>query len=926
MPTLQASNPKVESVSRSLVGGDAKMHVSVIIPARNAGETLEATLESLRVQTDPDWEAIVIDDGSTDATVAIAERFAERDRRFRVVSQANRGVSAARNTGIGLARYDWLLFLDADDWIVLQHLERMTQVLKADDSLDAIYCGWAYVTPDGHEVFKELGRDLGDLFALHAEECPFAIHAYVVRRALVKAVGAFDTDLVVCEDWDLWQRIARTGARFGAVHEMLAPCRVRAGSASMDGRRTLADGLRVLQQGHAPDTRVSKPHLVYPEGLPADRLVERKFYLLCAAAGLVIGREEDAKFLLDALKGESCGTLNPYAVADCVVQSAMLSACRPLHAWTAVWQRLEHGAEEFLNALEVHTETPGLARRTGGICKRLVLKHMAPLSPFHRARALMAWLLLLAPMVKSGLTRRARFLSWRLKQLVRNGLRVTPTLYRRFCALHRRYGTANRAFFEDLFAERPDPWDYTNPYEQTKYEQTLDLIPPGLIEEALELACAEGHSTLQLAPRVGRLLATDIAQTALDRAAERCRGLENVQFRRLDFMKNRIPGCYDLIVCSEVLYFCRNLKRLKTVARKLAKALKPGGHLVMAHGNVSGDEPDSPGFDWEYAFGAKSIGETFREVPSLAFVKELRTPLYRVQLFRRKVTETCEESRLPARVIEMEIPTPLPPLVADQVLWKGRADRLPILLYHRVAPNGSDALAQWRVSPEAFERQLCYLRDAGFHSVCLENWGAWVDHGAPLSRGAVLITFDDGYRDFVEYAWPLLKRYGFSASVYLVAGEIGRANRWDHEYGEVVPLLGWREIRELQAEGVSFGSHSLTHPMLTSIPLKQVIHELTRPKDILEQGLGIPVNSFSYPHDEFNKVIQYITGICGYDFALSCEPGLCTMEDSLLALPRIEIEGSDTVETFAARLESLAPGDEEVAIGEPVGVPAYMSR
>ena len=71
-----------------------------------------------------------------------------------------------------------------------------------------------------------------------------------------------------------------------------------------------------------------------------------------------------------------------------------------------------------------------------------------------------------------------------------------------------------------------------------------------------------------------------------------------MQFRRLDFMKNRIPGCYDLIVCSEVLYFCRNLKRLKTVARKLAKALKPGGHLVMAHGNVSGDEPDSPGFDW----------------------------------------------------------------------------------------------------------------------------------------------------------------------------------------------------------------------------------------------------------------------------------------------------------------------------------------
>ena len=96
------------------------MNVSVIIPAYNAVETIADTLESLIAQTYPHWEAIVVNDGSSDATDEITREFVERDARIRMITQPNGGEGAARNTGIAQAQYDWLLFLDADDWILVR--------------------------------------------------------------------------------------------------------------------------------------------------------------------------------------------------------------------------------------------------------------------------------------------------------------------------------------------------------------------------------------------------------------------------------------------------------------------------------------------------------------------------------------------------------------------------------------------------------------------------------------------------------------------------------------------------------------------------------------------------------------------------------------------------------------------------------------
>ena len=171
----------------------------------------------------------------------------------------------------------------------------------------------------------------------------------------------------------------------------------------------------------------------------------------------------------------------------------------------------------------------------------------------------------------------------------------------------------DRAKWESLFAQ-PDPWGYSSDYEQTKYEHTLELLPEGPIGRALELACAEGHFTAQLALRVGSLVAADIAAKALERAAQRCAGQPHVSFRQLDMRRDPLPGGFDLIVCSEVLYYIGDGLDLRRFARRLAAALVPGGHLLVTHANAVVDDRAVTGFDWQVGFGAKHIGETLGRV------------------------------------------------------------------------------------------------------------------------------------------------------------------------------------------------------------------------------------------------------------------------------------------------------------------------
>ncbi len=197
------------------------------------------------------------------------------------------------------------------------------------------------------------------------------------------------------------------------------------------------------------------------------------------------------------------------------------------------------------------------------------------------------------------------------------------SLWQRFC-------------FEMTFTLVRDPWQHTSSSQQTKYEQTLNLLPSTPLARVLELGCGEGHLTVPLAARADSLIATDISQLALSRAAKNCatHRLENVSFQRLDLTLDPLPGSCDLIVCSEVLYYVSGQLALKAVARKLIAALKPGGYLLTSHYLRVDSEPERTRFDWLLPFGALLIGETLATTYPLRLVKEIRAPRYRIQLFQ----------------------------------------------------------------------------------------------------------------------------------------------------------------------------------------------------------------------------------------------------------------------------------------------------
>ncbi|MBA4159522.1 MAG: glycosyltransferase [Gemmatimonadetes bacterium] len=360
----------------------AAQAVSIIIPARDAADTLSDTLESLLEQTFTSWEAIVVDDGSSDGTAALAEAFATRDSRIRAVSQPATSVGAARNRGIAMTSYDWLLFLDADDWLLPSYLQHMTAAIQADPRVDVVHCGWSRVAPGGEIGRAAFAPERSDPFILFTRYCAIAVPcACVVRREVVEAVGCFDIANRTARDWDLWQRIARGGSRFGAIREVLARYRMRPDSASMSGSRILADGLEMIELGHSADPRVPHARAEYAKGAPRDQVSSARLYFVCWAAGLVLGGGDDARHLLNEIRDDIDPQLDPDIVAAILYEATLLPTCRVPEQWGELWPVVEEKAGEFLTSLEEQAGAPMLARQAGATLVTLIAGAIAESLP-----------------------------------------------------------------------------------------------------------------------------------------------------------------------------------------------------------------------------------------------------------------------------------------------------------------------------------------------------------------------------------------------------------------------------------------------------------------------------------------------------------------------------------------------------------------
>jgi glycosyltransferase involved in cell wall biosynthesis len=200
--------------------------VTIIIPSYNYGQFISQTLDSLLAQSYQNWECIIVDDGSTDNTSDIVARYQSRDRRFKGIKQANRGLSAARNVGLKKAAGEYIQFLDADDLLEKRKIEHHLEYLEDYPEVDIVYGSAKYFRTDNPLERRYSNREEDTPWmpevsgsgkeVLHALLLNniMVVSAPLIRREVIEEVGYFDTTIKVIQDWHYWIRCAARGKRF----------------------------------------------------------------------------------------------------------------------------------------------------------------------------------------------------------------------------------------------------------------------------------------------------------------------------------------------------------------------------------------------------------------------------------------------------------------------------------------------------------------------------------------------------------------------------------------------------------------------------------------------------------------------------------------------------------------------------------------
>ncbi|MFN3787424.1 MAG: polysaccharide deacetylase family protein [Sulfurihydrogenibium azorense] len=208
-----------------------------------------------------------------------------------------------------------------------------------------------------------------------------------------------------------------------------------------------------------------------------------------------------------------------------------------------------------------------------------------------------------------------------------------------------------------------------------------------------------------------------------------------------------------------------------------------------------------------------------------------------------------------------------------------------VLTYHNIDyPPENAKLKSLYVSPNKFESQIKLLKKLGFQTVLSDEINK--------SKKNIIFTFDDGYRDFVRNAYPILKKYNAKAIIFVVVGLTGKYNLWDWEKLNVKkPLMDWEEIKFLVSEGFEIGSHTITHPYLTKIPEKTAKAEIEDSKKILEDKLGVEIKTFCYPYGDYNERIKDLVADAGYKMAFTTQEGSYEESKDIYQIKRITVFG-----------------------------------
>lgn len=226
-------------------------------------------------------------------------------------------------------------------------------------------------------------------------------------------------------------------------------------------------------------------------------------------------------------------------------------------------------------------------------------------------------------------------------------------------------------------------------------------------------------------------------------------------------------------------------------------------------------------------------------------------------------------------------------MIVGGTIFARNAYFLPILMYHSVDTN--DKMTKLFISPGSFERQMKFLHNNNYNVIGLEEAAEYIKNRRRPPSKTIAITFDDGYYNNYEYAYPVLKRYGLPATLFVIVDKIGQPG-W----------VGWKELKEMSDSGIiTIGSHTNTHPWLTGLSMEGIKKEFDVSKKILEKNLGKKVDLLCYPMGEYDRRAEDIANRSGYTCAVATNPGKSSSVRDIYAMGRVKIsDSSDNLFVF----------------------------
>ena len=230
--------------------------------------------------------------------------------------------------------------------------------------------------------------------------------------------------------------------------------------------------------------------------------------------------------------------------------------------------------------------------------------------------------------------------------------------------------------------------------------------------------------------------------------------------------------------------------------------------------------------------------------------------------------------------------------------------RINVLMYHQVGKFAEPtAHRACYCDTDRFRAQMAYLKYAGYRVISLKQaYEALFEEGA-LAKRSVVLTFDDGYQNFIDNAYPILQEYGYPSVLFAISGLLGQPARWLDGGGLNAPLMPASTLRELRTGNVEIGAHSINHVRLSRVSAEQSWIEIAGSKAALEDVLGAVVDWFAYPFGDYSPNVRDAVIRAGFKAAVTCSRGPANTAPNAFEIPRKGISWGDSLLGYFWKLQ-----------------------